>query len=91
MKVIRTIIWLLPIAGVRLAAIVLVGGMATASGAPQEAVVTALACALAILPYCLSRSLSEIMDTWQPSSFIEHMKPPQMRPRKIKKSRSWLD
>jgi uncharacterized membrane protein len=64
MKILRTIVWLLPIGGVCLAGVVLVGGFASASGAPQEAVVAALACALAILPYCLSRSISEIIDTW---------------------------
>jgi hypothetical protein len=64
MKVVRTIVWIIPMIGVGLAAVILVSGMASATGAPQEAVVAALACAVAILPYCFTRSVSEILDTW---------------------------
>ena len=43
-----------------LGAVVLFLGFATAKGAPQEAAVAALACALAVIPYVIFRALQSV-------------------------------
>lgn len=60
MKVLVIICWIGVILGVGFGFLVLIGGMSTATGAPQEAVVICLALACAILPYCLARAMNEI-------------------------------
>ena len=60
MKLLRILVWLIPVGGAALATFILFTGFASATGAPQEAVVAALACAVAILPYVFTRGLSEI-------------------------------
>ncbi|HEY0658047.1 MAG TPA: hypothetical protein VGD05_06220 [Pyrinomonadaceae bacterium] len=60
MKVVLILAWLAAIGGVAFGLLILVGGMTTAQGAPQEAVVICLALACAILPYCAARALTEI-------------------------------
>lgn len=60
MKILVTLSWVGVLGGCGLGAFVLVTGMATATGAPQEAVVICLAMALAIIPYCGARALTTI-------------------------------
>lgn len=52
--------WIIVIVAAGFAMLVLVGGMATATGAPQEAVVCALACAIVIIPYCAARAVAHM-------------------------------
>jgi hypothetical protein len=52
--------WVLVILAAGFAMFVLVTGMMSASGAPQEAVVCALACAIVILPYCAARGVAHL-------------------------------
>ena len=61
MKVIVALIWLLPLVGVLIGGFILIGGMASANSSPQEAVIVSLSLACAILPYCFSRALTEII------------------------------
>ena len=61
MQGIIIVVWIIAILGVGAGVLILVGGFATASGAPQEAVVAALACACAILPYCFARAVTELV------------------------------
>jgi hypothetical protein len=65
MKVIIIISWIISLLGAGLGGIVLVGGLYSAQGAPQEAVVCALACACGILPYCFARAVTEIVKSIQ--------------------------
>lgn len=60
MKVLLILLWIGVCIAVGLAALILVGGMSTANGAPQEAVVICLALAVAILPYVLTRAVEGI-------------------------------
>lgn len=60
MKTFLILVWLLPIFGVAFGLLILVGGIASATGAPQEAVIISLALACAILPYCFARAITEI-------------------------------
>ena len=50
----------LPLIGSILGALVLVFGLPSTEGAPQEAVVVAVSVALAIIPYVFARAVSEI-------------------------------
>jgi hypothetical protein len=52
--------WVIVIIAAALAVFVLVTGMSSATGAPQEAVVCALACAIVILPYCAARAIAHL-------------------------------
>lgn len=52
--------WYLTIAGSVLGAFVVITGVASASGAPQEAAAAAIGLSLAVIPYCLARAASEI-------------------------------
>jgi hypothetical protein len=52
--------WILAIVGSVLGALVAVFGASVANGAPQEAAAAALGTALAVIPYCLARAVSEI-------------------------------
>lgn len=61
MKVIAILLWLGTIGGVFLGTFILVTGLVSATGAPQEAVVCCLALACAILPYCFARAVTEII------------------------------
>lgn len=54
------LLYLLPIVGALLGGLALLVGVVSAKGSPQEAASAAIACALAIVPYVLVRSL-EIM------------------------------
>ena len=62
MNRLRALIWLLPVGGACAAVFILVVGFKQATGAPQEAVVAALACAVTIIPYCFARAANEILD-----------------------------
>jgi uncharacterized membrane protein YvbJ len=57
----KIVVWIIPILGAGAGGLVLVAGMTTAGSAPQEAVVCALACAIAIIPYVFARAVSEII------------------------------
>lgn len=65
MQIIIIIAWIISLLGVGLGGLVLIGGFSMASGAPQEAVVCALACACAILPYCFARAITELIRSGQ--------------------------
>ncbi len=52
---IRTMLWLLTIAGSLFGGFVGVVGVLSAKGAPQEAFAAAIAVACAVIPYCLNR------------------------------------
>jgi hypothetical protein len=60
MKSLIILAWVGVILGCVAAVFVGVTGMAAANGAPQEAVVLCLALALAVIPYCGARALTEI-------------------------------
>lgn len=49
-----------PLVGSVLGALVLISGLPSAEGAPQEAVVVALSATLAIIPYVFARAISEL-------------------------------
>jgi len=59
--VITALAWAGTIAAGGAAILVLWAGFKTAKTAPQEAVVCALACAIVIIPYCMSRALRELI------------------------------
>lgn len=60
MKVILVLLWIGVLFAAGLAALILLSGMSTASGAPQEAVVCALAVAVAVIPYVFTRAVEGI-------------------------------
>ncbi|MGE3466237.1 MAG: hypothetical protein AB7J13_04830 [Pyrinomonadaceae bacterium] len=60
MKSFATALWVMVLLAVPLSGLILFGGMATATGAPQEAVVICLALAVSILPYIFARAVTEI-------------------------------
>ena len=55
----KKLLWCLSISGACLGALTLIVGVQNANGAPQEAAAGAVAAALAVIPYCLARSVSE--------------------------------
>ncbi len=55
-----TLGWVVSILGNLASVIILISGMSSATGAPQEAVVVALALAASIIPYCFARALTEL-------------------------------
>lgn len=61
-RTIIALLWIIPIIGVVIGGFILLTGFATANSAPQEAVVAALACACAVLPYCFTRAITEIIE-----------------------------
>jgi hypothetical protein len=61
-KMIRTMLWLLTIAGSLFGGFIGVVGVFAAKGAPQEASAAAMAVACAAIPYCLARAVSEIWE-----------------------------
>jgi hypothetical protein len=69
MKVIVVLNWIGVMVGCIAGALVGVTGMATASSAPQEAVVVCLALACAVIPYCWARAWTEIyrVDSYAPA------------------------
>ena len=60
LSVIVALAWAGVIMGVGVAVIVLLSGFATSDNVMQQSVICALALAIAILPYCIARALSEI-------------------------------
>ncbi len=56
----RKIVWVLPLIGSVLAILVAVGTVLMAGSAPKEAAGFAMACALAIIPYVIARSIAEL-------------------------------
>jgi hypothetical protein len=54
------IAWSMVIFGAFVGTFILFTGMATATGAPQEAVVCALAVAVVVLPYCAARAVAHL-------------------------------
>lgn len=57
---VATFFWVVALLGVVVGVLILVGGIGSANGAPQEAVVVSLSIACAVLPYCLARAISEL-------------------------------
>jgi hypothetical protein len=55
----RKVFWTLSALSAALGGIVLVFGVASANGAPQEAAFAAIAIGLAVIPYCFNRALDE--------------------------------
>jgi hypothetical protein len=60
MKIILTLLWIGVCISVALGALILGGGMMSATGAPQEAVVCCLALCFAVLPYVFTRAVEGI-------------------------------
>lgn len=54
------IVWVLPLIGSVLASLVAVATALLADSAPKEAAGFAMACALAIIPYVIARSIAEL-------------------------------
>lgn len=81
------VIWILPIIGALLGALVFVLTIGSAKGAPQEAAGFAMAMALAVIPYVLVRAVQAMStssledDTRRVARATEHMagttKPPK--------------
>ena len=60
MKPILILLWIAVCLAAGVATLILISGMAAASGAPQEAVVCALAVAVAVIPYVFTRAVEGI-------------------------------
>jgi hypothetical protein len=60
MKSFLVLLWIGVCVSVGFGALILVGGMTSAKGAPQEAVVCALALCFAVLPYVFTRAVEGI-------------------------------
>lgn len=60
MKGLLIFLWICVIGAAAFAALVLVAGLGTATGAPQEAVICALAVAIAVIPYVFTRAVEGI-------------------------------
>jgi len=58
---VTVVLWLVAFAGAVAGAVSLALVLMTATGAPQEAAGAAIACALAVIPYVLARSWSELL------------------------------
>ena len=54
------LLWILTIVGSILGAFAAIIGITAATGAPQEASAAAIGVALAVIPYCLARAVSEM-------------------------------
>lgn len=54
------LLWILTIVGSVLGAGIVLLGMSTAKGAPQEAAAAAIGIGFAVIPYCLARAVSEM-------------------------------
>jgi len=57
----KAFFWTLAILGALIGLLILLFGLPTANGAPQEASISAIAIACAVIPYCLARGVTEIM------------------------------
>jgi len=60
MSILSKVFAILTIASSVLGVVVIVMGMEEAKGAPQEAVVICFGLACAVIPYCITRSISEL-------------------------------
>ena len=60
MKAFAIVMWVLVCLAVPISGLILFGGMASATGAPQEAVVVCLAMAVSVIPYVFARAITEI-------------------------------
>lgn len=58
----KTIFWLLPLLGSLAAGVIIFFTMTMAKGAPQEAAGYAMACAFAVVPYVLARSIAAMSE-----------------------------
>ena len=56
----KKLLWFVTIIGSMLGGLVMFVGVNEAKGAPQEAAAAAMAVAMAVIPYCLARAVSEI-------------------------------
>lgn len=104
MKVFAIILWVGVCIAVGVSVLILFGGMASATGAPQEAVVVSLAIAVSVIPYVFARSITEIAKMYdsgsQPSPPVSAPSPSSVVPpapeykynyQKVKKEGSMLD
>lgn len=53
-------LWLIAMLGSIAGGLLFISGMGQAESAPQEAAIAAMAVALAVIPYCLARSVAEL-------------------------------
>lgn len=60
------VFWILTILGVFAGAVTFIDAMFTANGTPQQAAGAAMAVAMAVLPYCLARAMSELAGMKKP-------------------------
>ncbi len=56
----KQLLWLVTIIGSIVGGMVVYVGVGAAKGAPQEAAAAAVGLAMAVIPYCLARAVSEI-------------------------------
>lgn len=56
----KTLLWIVTIAGSIFGGLILALGLLFANGAPQQAAVAGISISLAVIPYCLARAVSEI-------------------------------
>ena len=58
--VIETLLWIVTILGSILGVVILIGTLLSADGAPQQASGAAVSVALAVIPYCVARAVTEL-------------------------------
>ncbi len=58
--VIETLLWIVTILGSILGVVILIGTLLSADGAPQQAAGAAVSVALAVIPYCVARAVTEL-------------------------------
>ena len=56
----KTALWILTVLGSLIGGLTLLVGLLAAQSSPQEASVSAMAIAFAVIPYCLARAVSEL-------------------------------
>lgn len=71
----KALVWTISVLCSLFAGYMHVSGLMEANSAPQQAAVAAMAVAVAIIPYCLARGVSEIADNAPPKE------PKQPKPR----------
>lgn len=58
----KNIIWIFPLLGALAGGVIILATMGLSKGAPQEAAGYAMACAFAVVPYVLARSIAAMSD-----------------------------
>jgi hypothetical protein len=62
LKIISAALWLFTLAGGLFGGLTLIVGLASANGAPQQAAAAGMALGYAVIPYCISRAVTEIIN-----------------------------